>query len=75
MLEEYSRKIEQSEENVDDQINQNARSTLIICGVKFNLRNEKSWNDTVNFFAEQKPVCALIERAHHRNGKNSNSPI
>ena len=45
-LEEYSRKIEQLEELVDDQINQNASSTLIIRGVKFNLRNEKSWNNT-----------------------------
>ena len=31
-LEEYSRKIEQLEEFVDDQINWNARSTLISCG-------------------------------------------
>ena len=34
-LEEYSRKIEQLEELVDDQINRNARNTLIIRGVKF----------------------------------------
>ena len=45
-LEEYSRKTEQLEELVDDQVNRNARSTLIIRGVKFNLHNEKSWNDT-----------------------------
>ena len=50
-LEEYSRKIEQLEELVDDQINQNAGSTLIIRGVKFNLRNEKSCNDTENVLA------------------------
>ena len=50
-LEEYSRKIEQLEELVDDQINRNARSTLIIRGVKFNLRNEKSWNDTESVLA------------------------
>ena len=41
-VEEYSRKIEQLEELFDDQVNQNARSTLIICGLKFNLHNEKS---------------------------------
>ena len=46
-LEEYSRKIEQLEELVDDQINQNACSTLIIHGVKFNFCNEKSWNDNL----------------------------
>ena len=44
---EYSRKIEQLEELVDDQINQNACSTLIIHGVKFNFCNEKSWNDNL----------------------------
>ena len=42
---------DQLEELVDDQINQNACSTLIICGVKFNLCNEKSWNDTENVLA------------------------
>ena len=47
-LEEYSRKIEQLKELVDDQVNQNAGITLIIHGVKFNLHNEKSWNDTKN---------------------------
>ena len=41
-LEEYSRKTEQLEELVDDQINRNARSTLVIRGVKFNICNEKS---------------------------------
>ena len=50
-LEEYSRKIEQLEELVDDQVNRNSRSTLIIRGVKFNLRNEKSWNDTESVLA------------------------
>ena len=50
-LEEYSRKTEQLEELVDDQVNRNARSTLIIRGVKFNLHNEKSWNDTENILA------------------------
>ena len=50
-LEEYSRKIEQLEELVGDQINLNARGTLIIRGVKLNLRNEKSWNDTENVLA------------------------
>ena len=38
-LEEYSRKIEQLEDLVDDQINENAHSTLIIRGVKFNVLN------------------------------------
>ena len=33
-LEGYSKKIEQFEELIDDQINWNARSTLMICGVK-----------------------------------------
>ena len=72
-LEEYSRKIEQLEELVDDQINQNARSIVIIRGVKFNLRNEKSWNDTENVLATT--LCTQfgwnkdqfahdIERAH-----------
>ena len=41
-LEEYSRKTDQLEELVDDQINRNARSTLVIRGVKFNICNEKS---------------------------------
>ena len=83
-LEEYSRKIEQLEELVDDQINRNARSTLIIRGVKFNLRNEKSWNDTESVLATT--LCTQfgwnkdqfangIERAHRGNYKNSNSPI
>ena len=40
-LEEYSRKIEQLEQLVDDQINRNALSTVKIRGVKFNLCNEK----------------------------------
>ena len=83
-LEEYSRKIEQLEELVDDQINRNARSTLIIRGVKFNLRNEKSWNDTENVlpttlctqFGWNKGQFAQdIERAHRGNYKNPNSPI
>ena len=83
-LEEYSRKIEQLEELADDQINRNARSTLIIRGVKFNLRNEKSWNDTENVLATT--LCTQfgwnknqfphdIERAHRGNYKNPNSPI
>ena len=38
-LEEYSRKIEQLEKLVDNQTNQNAHSTLIIRGVKFNVLN------------------------------------
>ena len=50
-LEEYSIKIEQLEELADDQLNRNARSTLIIRCVKFNLRHEKSWNDTKNALA------------------------
>ena len=83
-LEEYSRKIEQLEELVDDQINQNARSTLIICGVKFNLCNEKSWNDTENVLAttlciqfgwNKDQFAHNIKRAHHGNYKNPNSPI
>ena len=83
-LEEYSRKTEQLEELVDDQINQNARSIVIIRGVKFNLRNEKSWNDTENVLATT--LCTQfgwnknqfphdIERAHRGNYKNPNSPI
>ena len=83
-LEEYSRKIEQLEELVDDQINRNARSTLIIRGVKFNLHNEKSWNDIENVLATT--LCTQfgwnkdqfahdIERAHRGNCKNPNSPI
>ena len=83
-LEEYSRKIEQLEELADDQINRNARSTLIIRGVKFNLRNEKSWNDTENVLAttlctqfgwNKDQFAHNIERAHRRNYKNPNSPI
>ena len=50
-LEEYSRKIEHLEELVDDQTNRNACSTLIICAVKFNFRNGKSWNNTKNVLA------------------------
>ena len=83
-LEEYSRKVEQLEELVEDQINRNSRSTLIIRGVKFNLRNEKSWNDTENILATT--LCTQfgwnkdqfvhdIERAHRGNYKNPNSPI
>ena len=83
-LEEYSRKIEQLEELVDDQINRNARSTLIIRGVKFNLHNEKSWNDIENVLATT--LCTQfgwnkdqfahdIERAHRGNCKNPNSPF
>ena len=83
-LEEYSRKIEQLEDLVDDQINQNARSILIIRGVKFNLRIEKSWKDTENVlvttlctqFGRNKDQFAHdIERAHRGNYKNPNSPI
>ena len=50
-LEEYSRKVEQLEELVSDQINRNARNIPIIRGVNFNLRSEKSWNDTENILA------------------------
>ena len=83
-LEEYSRKIEQLEELVDDQINRNARSTLIIRGVKFNLRNEKSWNDTENVLAttlctqfrwNKEQFAHDIEWAHCGNYKIPNSPI
>ena len=83
-LEEYSRKTEQLEELVDDQVNRNARSTLIIRGVKFNLQNEKSWNDTENVLAttlyiqfgwNKDQFAHGIERAHHGNYKNPNSPI
>ena len=75
-LKEYSRKKEQLEEFVDDQINQNASSTLIIRGVKFNLRNEKSWNDTqkvlvitlsTQFGSNKEQLAHDIERAHRRN--------
>ena len=83
-LEEYSRKIEQLEELVDDQINRNAGSTLIIRGVKFNLHNEKSWNDIENILATT--LCTQfgwnkdqfahdIEPAHRGNCENPNSPI
>ena len=83
-LEGYSRKTDQLEELVGDQINRNARSTLIIRGVKFNLHNEKSWNDTENALATT--LCTQfgwnkdqfvhdIERAHRGNYKNPNSPI
>ena len=83
-LEEYSRKIEQLEKLVDDQIIRNARSTLIIRGVKFNLRNEKSWNDTENILAitlctqfgwNKDQFAHDIERAYCGNQKNPNSPI
>ena len=83
-LEEYSRKTEQLEELVDDQVNRNARSTLIIRGVKFNFHNEKSWNDTENILAttlciqfgwNKNQFAHDIERAHRGNYKNSNSPI
>ena len=75
-LEEYSRKIEQLEKLVDDQIIRNARSTLIIRGAKFNLRNEKSWNDTENILAitlctqfgwNKDQFAHDIERAHCGN--------
>ena len=75
-LKEYSRKKEQLEEFVDDQINQNASSTLIIRGVKFNLRSEKSWNDTqkvlvitlsTHFGWNKEQLAHDIERAHRRN--------
>ena len=46
-LEEYSKKIEQLEELICDGIHWNARSATI-CGIKFNLCNERSWNDTEN---------------------------
>ena len=83
-LEEYSRKIEQLEELAGDQINLNSRSTLTIRGAKFNIRNEKSWNDTENVLATT--LCTQfgwnkdqfaydIERAHRGNDKNPNSPI
>ena len=66
-LEEYSRKIEQLEELVNDQINRNARSTLIICGVKFNLHNEKSWNDTENCKVKQNFYDIKLIRRRHQN--------
>ena len=83
-LEEYSRKIEQLEKLADDQITRNARSTLIICGVKFKLRNKNSWKDAENILATT--LCTQlgwnkdhfphdIERAHCGNYKNPNSPI
>ena len=83
-LEGYSRKTDQLEELVGDQINRNARSTLIIRGVKFNLHNEKSWNDTENILAttlciqfgwNKNQFAHDIERAHRGNYKNPNSPI
>ena len=83
-LEEYSRKTEQLEELVDDQVNRNARSTLIIRGVNFNLHNENSWNDTENILAttlciqfgwNKNQFAHDIERAHRGNYKNPNSPI
>ena len=46
-LEKFSKKIEQLEELIDDQINQNTHSVLITHGVKFTLCNEKSWNDMI----------------------------
>ena len=83
-LEECSRKIEQLEELVDDQINRKTRSALITRGVKFNLHNEKSWNDSENILATT--LCTQsgwnkdqfvhdIERAYRGNYKNPNSPI
>ena len=51
-LEEYFiKKTEQLEEFIDEKINQNAGSTLIIFCMKFNLRNEMSWNVTQNVLA------------------------
>ena len=82
-LEEYSGNTEQLEEFVDDQINRNARSTPVIRGVKFNLCNEKSWNDTENVLATT--LCTQfgwnkdqfahdIEQVHCGNYENLNSP-
>ena len=77
----FQKNRDQVEEFVDGQINRNARSTLIICGVKFNLRNE---NDTENDLATT--LCTQFgwnkdqrahytERAYRGNYKNPNSPI
>ena len=83
-LEEYSRKIEQLEKLVDNQTNQNAHSTLIIRGVKFNVLNQKSWNDSEKFLATT--LCTQfgwnkdqfahdIERAHRGNYNNPNPDL
>ena len=57
---------------------------MIIRGVKFNLHNEKSWNDTENILAttlciqfgwNKNQFAHDIERAHRGNYKNPNSPI
>ena len=83
-VEEYSRKTEQLKDVVDDEINRNARSTLIICGVKFNFRNEKSWNNIENVLAttactqfswNKDQFAHDIEQAHRENYKSQNSPI
>ena len=83
-LEEYFRKIEQLEGLVGDQINRNTCSTLIIGGVKFKVRNKKSWNETKNVLATtlftqfgwNKDEFTLdIERAYRGNYTNANSPI
>ena len=81
-LEEYCRKIEQLEELVDDQINWNACSTLIICGVKFNLRNEElEWHQkflgnhslhTVQL--EQRPVCTWYRTGTSQKLQESKFP-
>ena len=82
-VEEQDRRISQLEEQTEDQINRNTRSTLVIRGIKHKTI-EKSWNDTENVLANT--LCGYFgwnkdqfihdtDRVHRGTYKNSNSPI
>ena len=82
-VEGQDRRISQLEEQIEDQINRNTRSTLVIRGIKHK-NTEKTWNDTENVLANT--LCSYFgwnkdqlihdtDRGHRGTYKNSNSPI
>ena len=82
-VEGQDRRISQLEEQIEDQINRNTRSTLVIRGIKHK-NTEKTWNDTEDvlastlcgYFGWNKDQFIHDTNTDHRGTyKNSNSPI
>ena len=82
-VEKQGRRISQLEEQIEDQINRNTRSRLVIRGIKHK-NTEKTWNDTENVLANT--LCGYFgwnkdqfiydtDRVHTGTYKNSNLSI
>ena len=82
-VEKQDRRISQLEEQIEDQINRNTCSTLVIRGIKHK-NTEKTWNDTENVLANT--LCGYFgwnkdqfihdtDRVHTGTYKNSNLSI